>query len=163
MSLESKGLMSSQNIPQEATQQKKLPKIAARYIELEQFKDSDHHRGYFCYNCAYFVKPHHCAIVTDEGMDIMGRSSGVIAPHGLCSVWIPNEKEIHGKQSSPGQMGVASATSEPSGESGSGSSTKSDESTPGVSASFSCERCKESFASREELKQHTIDKHGGKA
>ena len=38
----------SQNIPQEATKLKKLTKISARYIELEQFKDSDHHTGYFC-------------------------------------------------------------------------------------------------------------------
>ena len=156
MSLEPKGFMSSQNIPQEATQQKKLPKIAARYMELEQFKDSDHHKGYFCYNCAYFFKPHHCAIVTDEGMDILGRSSGIIAPHGLCSIWIPNEKEIHGNRSH-GETGVAAAVAAAS------ASSKSEESTPGVSASFSCETCKESFASREELKQHTIDKHGGKA
>ncbi len=33
----------SQNIPQEATKLKKLTKAAARYIEMEQFKDSDHH------------------------------------------------------------------------------------------------------------------------
>ena len=68
----------SQNIPQEATKLKKLTKIAARYIELEQFKDSDHHTGYFCYNCIYFMKPHHCAIVSDEGQDIKGQVSGEI-------------------------------------------------------------------------------------
>ena len=45
MSRESESFMSSQNISQEATQQKKLPKIAARCVELEQFKDSDHHKG----------------------------------------------------------------------------------------------------------------------
>jgi hypothetical protein len=151
MPLESKSFMSTQNISEEATQQKKLPKIAARYIEVEQFKDSDHHKGYFCYNCAYFVKPHHCAIVTDEGMDILGRSSGSIAPHGLCSMWIPNEKEIHGTSS---HGGTAAAASEAAA-----STSKSDESTPGVSASFSCEICSDSFASREELRQHTKDKH----
>ena len=32
-------------------------------------------------------------------MDILGRSSGVVAPHGLCSLWMPNEKEIHGDSS----------------------------------------------------------------
>jgi len=116
-------------------------------MEVEQFKDSDLHKGYFCYNCAYFVKPHHCAIVTDEGVDTMGNSSGVIAPHGLCSLWMPNQKEIHSDSSS--------------GRSGTGTSLKNvaDESTPGVSASFSCEVCKESFQSRGELRQHTIDKH----
>ncbi len=152
MSLESKGFTSTQNISEEATQQKKLPKIAARYIEVEQFKDSDHHKGYFCYNCAYFVKPHHCAIVTDEGMDILGRSSGSIAPHGLCSMWIPNEKEIHGTSSHRGTAAAAS-------EAAASTSSKSDESTPGVSARFSCEICSDSFASREELRQHTKDKH----
>jgi hypothetical protein len=140
--------MSTQNIPQEVTQQKKLPKIAARYVELEQFKDSDHHKGYFCYNCKYFVKPNHCAIVADEGMDILGHSSGVIAPHGLCSLWMPNEKEIHG-DSSYRRTGTGSALK-----------IESDESTPGAaSASFSCEICNKSFASRGELRQHTIDNH----
>ena len=109
---------------------------------MEQFKESDLHKGYFCYNCTYFIKPHHCAIVTDEGTDILGRSSGVIAPHGLCSIWIPNEKEIHGYSSS-----VAA------------SSSTSDESSMNISASFSCETCNRSFNTREELKQHTIDEH----
>jgi hypothetical protein len=143
VSRESESFKSTQNIPQEATQQKKLTKIAARYIELEEFKESDTHKGYFCYNCVYFVKPHHCAIVTDEGIDILGRSSGVIAPHGLCSLWIPNKREIHSDSSDMG----ASIKSE------------SEESTPGVSASFSCEICNKSFASRGELRQHTIDNH----
>ena len=147
MSIEPESFNSTQNIPQEATKQKKLPKIAARYMEVEQFKDSDHHKGYFCYNCAYFVKPHHCAIVTDEGMDTMGHSSGVIAPHGLCSLWMPNQKEISGDSSYGGSDTKASLKN------------VSEESTPGVSASFSCDICKESFQSRGELTQHTIDKH----
>jgi len=84
----------SQNIPQEATKLKKLTKVAARYIEMEQFKDSDHHTGYICYNCTYFMKPNHCAIVDDEGQDIRGHDSGVIAPYGICAVWEPNEQEI---------------------------------------------------------------------
>jgi hypothetical protein len=132
---------SSQNIPQEATQQKKLTKVGARYIEIQEFKDSDHHKGYFCYNCTYFVKPHHCAIVTDEGTDILGHSSGVIAPHGICSIWVPNKDEIHGT-SSLSSVGA-----------------KSDESTPGVSAQFSCGFCNKTYKSREELKQHTTQEH----
>ncbi len=147
MSTEPDSLRSTQNIPQEATQQKKLPKIAARYMEVEQFKNSDLHKGYFCYNCVYFVKPHHCAIVTDEGIDAMGRSSGVIAPHGICSLWMPNPKEIPGDSSYDASGTEASIKN------------MANESTPGVSASFSCEVCKESFQSRAELRQHTIDKH----
>ena len=77
MSIKSESFMSTQNIPEEATQQKKLPKIAARYVEVEQFKDSDHHKWYFYYNCEYFVKPHYCAIVTDEGMIYWGAHQGL--------------------------------------------------------------------------------------
>ena len=40
------------------------------------------------------MKPNHCAIVTDEGEDVNGRTSGAIAPHGICALWEPNEKEI---------------------------------------------------------------------
>jgi hypothetical protein len=85
---------SSQTIPQEATKLRKLAKVTARYMEMDQFKDSDHHTGYFCYNCIYFMKPNHCAIVTDEGPDVNGKVSGEIAPHGICALWVPNEKEI---------------------------------------------------------------------
>jgi hypothetical protein len=141
VSKDSQSFSSSQNISQEATQQKKLTKVGARYIEIEEFKGSDHHKGYFCYNCIYFVKPHHCAIVTDEGMDILSHSSGVIAPHGICSIWVPNKDEIHSASSS------ASA------------GAKSDESTTGVSAQFSCDFCNKTFSSREELKQHSTQEH----
>jgi hypothetical protein len=85
---------SSQTIPQEATKLRKLTKVTARYMEMDQFKDSDHHTGYFCYNCIYFMKPNHCAIVTDEGPDVNGKVSSEIAPHGICALWVPNEKEI---------------------------------------------------------------------
>ena len=39
---------------------------------MEQFKYSDHHTGYFCYNSIYFI-----------------------AHHGICALWEPNENEIH--------------------------------------------------------------------
>ena len=133
---------STQNISQEATKLKKLAKATARYMEMEQFKHSDHHTGYFCYNCIYFIKPNHCGIVTDEGPDAFGKTSGEIAPHGICALWQPNESEIH------------SASSRSSSGQG-----KSDESTTNVSATFSCEMCNEKFKSREELKQHTMQKH----
>jgi hypothetical protein len=38
-------------------------------------------------------------------------------------------------------------------------SSKSDESTPLVSAQFSCEFCNKTYKSREELKQHTTQEH----
>jgi hypothetical protein len=86
--------LSTQKIPQEATQLNKLTKAIPGYVEIEAFKDSDTHRGYFCYNCVYFMEPNHCAIVTDEGQDIDGNVSQLIAPHAVCSLWTPNEKEI---------------------------------------------------------------------
>ncbi len=39
------------------------------------------------------------------------------------------------------------------------SSGKSDESTPGVSATFSCQECGQTFSSRQELKDHTQQQH----
>jgi hypothetical protein len=131
--------MSTQNISREATKLKKLAKVAARYMEMEEFKDSDHHTGYFCYNCMYFIRPNHCAIVTDEGPDVNGKTSGQIAPHGICALWEPNKEEIRSSSSS--------------------SAGKSDESTTNVSATFSCDICNAAFNSREELKQHTIQEH----
>lgn len=54
---------------------------------MDPFSDSDHHKGYFCYNRIYFMKPNQCAIVTEEGDDVYGRTSAVIAPHGICALW----------------------------------------------------------------------------
>jgi hypothetical protein len=117
---------STQNISQKATKLKKLAKTTARYMEMEEFKNSSSYRIFFCYICMYFMKPNHCAVVTDEGPDVYRRTSGGIAPHGICALWKPNN------------------------------AAKSDESTTNVSAIFSCERCSAAFNSREELKQHTI-------
>ena len=39
------------------------------------------------------------------------------------------------------------------------SSVKSDESTPGVAATFSCQQCGQTFSSRQELKDHTQQQH----
>jgi hypothetical protein len=30
----------------------------------------------------------------ESGEDVDGRTSGVIAPHGICALWEPNEEEI---------------------------------------------------------------------
>ena len=40
------------------------------------------------------MKPNHCAIVTDEGLDVYGTSSGKIAPHRICALWEPNREEM---------------------------------------------------------------------
>ena len=72
----------------------KLSKASSGYLEIEHFKNSDLHTGYFCYNCMYFIKPNHCAIVTDEGPDVYDKSSDQIAPYGICSLWEPNKEEM---------------------------------------------------------------------
>ena len=71
----------------------KLSKAASGYLEIEHFRNADLHAGYFCYNCTYFIKPNHCAIVEDTGPDIYNKESGFIAPYGLCTLWDPNEEE----------------------------------------------------------------------
>jgi hypothetical protein len=71
----------------------KLSKASSGYLEIEQFKNADLHTGYFCYYWVYFIKDTHCAIVEDTGPDERGEESGVIAPHGVCTLWDPNEEE----------------------------------------------------------------------
>ncbi len=85
---------STQKIPQHATEHNKLSKVTSGYIEIQQFANADTHTGYYCYNCMYFMKPHHCSIVTDEGRDLKGNVSGRIEPWAICSLWTPNEEEI---------------------------------------------------------------------
>lgn len=103
---------STQNYTTGSNPTKKATEDCCTLCGSRHFKDSDHHKWYFCYNCEYFVKPHYCAIVTDVGMDILGRSSGVIPPHALCSLWLPNEKEIHGDSSYRGAGTEVSIKSE---------------------------------------------------
>jgi len=86
--------ISTQKIPEETIKQKKLPKARIGYMEIDKLATANIKKGYFCYNCIYFIKPNHCMLVTDEGMDINEKTSGVIAPHGICYLWMPFEKDI---------------------------------------------------------------------
>jgi len=72
----------------------KLSKASSGYAEFDVFQNSDTKAGYFCYNCIYYIKDNHCAIVEDSGVDVNGKESGIIAPHGVCTLWDPNEKEV---------------------------------------------------------------------
>jgi hypothetical protein len=89
--------LSTQKIPQEATQINILTKVPSGYIEISNFKNSDLHSGYFCYNCIFFMKPNHCAIVIDEGQDLDGNVAEVIAPHGCCNGSEPNYDKLQYK------------------------------------------------------------------
>jgi hypothetical protein len=84
----------TQKIPQTVIERNKLTKVTSGYMEVEEFKDSDTHKGFLGYNCEFFIKPNHCMIVTDEGQDLNGKVSGSILPYAVCSIWTPNEKEI---------------------------------------------------------------------
>ncbi len=90
----SNSFISTQNIPQEAIKLKKLPKSRVGYMEIDKLANANTKKGYFCYNCMYFIKPNHCTLVTDEGMDVNGQTSGSIAPHGICYLWMPFEEDI---------------------------------------------------------------------
>ena len=89
----SSGSQSSRNNIPSDRPYPKLSKATAGYTEVEQFKNSDLHTGYFCYNCEYFLKPNRCAIVKDTGPDVNANESGIIASYGVCAFGSLNEKE----------------------------------------------------------------------
>ena len=78
----------------------KLSKLKSGYLEREEFKDSDLHKGFFCYNCIYWIDMTggKCMIVDDKGPDLFGNVSDVIAPHGCCSLYEPDFDEINESQ-----------------------------------------------------------------
>ena len=57
------------------------------YLERDEFKASNLKKGFFCYNCIYWIDMTggKCMIVNDKGPDLFGKISDVIAPHGCCS------------------------------------------------------------------------------
>jgi hypothetical protein len=73
----------NKNIAQ-VTGLQKLAKVNARYLDMEQFRDSDLEVGYFSYNCINFMKPNHCAIVADDG----------VAPHHTAFVRYGNQINV---------------------------------------------------------------------
>jgi hypothetical protein len=75
---------------------KKFSKLKASYIEYDKFADSNLRQGYFCYNCIYWVNTlgGQCMLVKNEGPDVMGKKSNVIAPHGCCAGYEPNYDKI---------------------------------------------------------------------
>jgi hypothetical protein len=70
----------------------KLSKATSGYAEIPLFKNANLNAGYFCNDCVYFIKEgNQCAIVKSDGFDVDGKQSGVIAPHGVCTLWFPIE------------------------------------------------------------------------
>lgn len=74
----------------------KQSKLKAAYLERKEFKDSDLHKGFFCYNCIYWIDSMggKCMIVDDKGPDIFGNVTEVIAAHGCCNGYEPNYKKL---------------------------------------------------------------------
>ena len=72
----------------------KISKASSGYLEVDLFKNADLNKGYFCYNCLYYIKDNKCSIVQTNGPDVNNKESGVIAAHGVCTLWYPNESEM---------------------------------------------------------------------
>ena len=86
--------MSARLIPKDKDYPR-LSKATSGYVENQYFEKSDLSRGYFCYDCLYFINGNDCAIVRKDGPDVNGEESGTIAPHGVCTLWMPNESKTY--------------------------------------------------------------------
>ena len=66
--------------------------------------------GYFCYNCIYWINADggKCKLVEDDGPDVMGKVSDVIAPHGCCAGYEPNYDKLSDTTKTENRKTVAS-------------------------------------------------------
>ncbi|HET8793804.1 MAG TPA: hypothetical protein VFM31_08420 [Nitrososphaeraceae archaeon] len=85
------------DIVDNTTKFQKLSKLKSGYIERDEFKHSNLQKGFFCYNCIYWVDlgGGKCMIVDNKGPDSFGKVSDVIAPHGCCNGYEPDYDEIN--------------------------------------------------------------------
>ena len=85
------------DIVDNTTKFQKQSKLKAGYVERDEFKDSDLHKVFFCYNCIYWIDMSggKCMIVDNKGPDLFGKVSDVIAPHGCCNGYEPDFDEIN--------------------------------------------------------------------
>ena len=62
----------------------KFKKRQVSYIEYDKFAGSN--KGYFCSNCIHWISQGggKCKLVENEGRDVNGKFSNVIAPYGCC-------------------------------------------------------------------------------
>ena len=60
--------MSARLIPKDKDYPK-LSKATSGYVENPYLEKSDLKRGYFCYDCLYFINGNDCAIVRKDGPD----------------------------------------------------------------------------------------------
>ena len=99
--------MSDKNILEKAgdilgnvTKFQKQSKLKSGYLERDEFKASNLQKGFFCYNCIYWIDMTggKCMIVDDKGPDVFGNISDVIAKHGCCNGYEPNFDTINEKK-----------------------------------------------------------------
>ena len=99
--------MSDKNILEKAgdilenvTKFQKQSKLKSGYLERDEFKASNLKKGFFCYNCIYWIDMAggKCMIVDDKGPDVFGNISDVIASHGCCNGYEPNFDTINEKK-----------------------------------------------------------------
>ncbi len=90
------------------TKFKKRSKLQASYIEYDKFSDSNLHEGYFCYNCIYWMNQGggKCMLVDNEGPDVLGKTSSVIAPHGCCMAYEANYDKLHDTRTSTADLNI---------------------------------------------------------
>lgn len=88
------------DIMENVTKFQKQSKLKAGYLERDEFKDSNLKKGFFCYNCIYWIDMvgGKCMIVDDKGSDVLGNTSNVIAAHGCCNGYEPNFDTINEKK-----------------------------------------------------------------
>lgn len=65
-------------------------------VERDEFKNSDLNKGYFCYNCIYWINTEegHCRIVDDRMPDLFENISNKIIPYGVCNGYPSNVKQM---------------------------------------------------------------------
>ena len=87
---------------------KKFSKLKASYIEYDKFADSNLHEGYFCYNCIYWINASggKCMLVEDDGPDVLGKVSDVIAPQRCCAGYEANYDKLHDTRSATEAEGI---------------------------------------------------------
>ena len=68
---------STQNIPQEATKLKKLPKVTACYMEMQKNLKTQMPCRIFLLYLHIILKPSLCPVVINEGSDVYCSTSGV--------------------------------------------------------------------------------------
>ena len=78
----------------------KLSKLKAGYFERDEFKNSNLQKGFFCYNCIYWIDitGGKCMVVDNKGPDLFGNVSDVIAPYGCCNGYESDFDEINEQQ-----------------------------------------------------------------